>query len=118
MCRASGDLTGELHALAEMCDLPNADFAEISRAANRFNAALAEQGVILDYEVRQILARRIESVMERRISEANATDCSRLAWLLLRLKDETKAVQFTRFGLSKDPDNDYCLGLANKLSIH
>ena len=53
--------------------------------------------------------------MELRIEGASATDCSRLAWLYLRLQQKEKARAFVNRGLAREPLNDYCQKLKEKL---
>ena len=55
--------------------------------------------------------------MAGRLSEATATDCSRLAWLHLSLGDEEAARQIVREGLKKYRGNEYCRNLAERLEI-
>jgi len=117
LCRRTHDIIGELHALAELCESPEADFSTISNAANRFNSALIEDRSAIDSEVKQILAERIATVMEGRIGEASSTDCSRLAWLFLHLRNEAKAADYTIQGLKLDENNEHCRRLATRDSV-
>ena len=55
--------------------------------------------------------------MRSRVSEADATDCSKLAWLLLNGGDDDGAREITKLGLQKDPHDHYCNGLAARLGI-
>ena len=49
--------------------------------------------------------------------EANAVDCSRLAWLFLNLQNEPAALKYARMGLEKDNSNQHCQNLVDKLSM-
>ena len=44
-------------------------------------------------------------IMESRISEATATDLSRLAWLYLQSGEDSRAVKLAQDGLRREPDN-------------
>jgi tetratricopeptide (TPR) repeat protein len=118
ICQQTGDYVGEIHALVEMCQLPNIPFRVISNAVNRVNALFSEQYFVLDSEEKRVVSRRLAQVMENRIAEGDATDCSRLAWLFMRLRDEDKARQIIQIGLSVEPDNIYCKNLAMRISSH
>ena len=96
--RHLGDIQGETHALVELASVPGGGFQDISEAANRLNQLLREQKLILEPEVRDILANSLCRVMEERIEEGDATDCSRLGWLCLYVHDEDKARRVVRLG--------------------
>jgi tetratricopeptide (TPR) repeat protein len=112
------DYVGEIHALVEMCQLPNIAFRVISNTVNRVNALFSEQYFVLDSEEKRVVSRRLAQVMENRISEGDATDCSRLAWLFIRLQEEEKAREIIQVGLSVEPDNLHCKNLATRISNH
>ncbi len=117
LCSQTEDWTGEIQALVEMCQLPNISFYEISNSVNRVNLLFNQQFYVLDSEEKRIISRKLAEVMEGRIfDEGDATDCSRLAWLLVRLKDENKAKQIIDHGLSIEPDNEYCKKFLNRLN--
>jgi hypothetical protein len=118
ICQNTGDVIGEIHALVEMCQLPGIPFFRISNAVNRVNALFSDQYFVLDSEEKLIVSRRLAQVMENRIGEGDATDCSRLAWLFIRLQDEIKAQHIIRIGLSVDPDNIHCKNLEARISKH
>ena len=110
-----GDASGELHALVERAGDPTSDMAVVSEAANRANQILY-RGAIDAAEKRTIVG-RLAFLMEAGIADANATDCSRLAWLYLQLGDEASAKDRVELGLWKDSQNEYCLRLAAKLRL-
>jgi hypothetical protein len=99
-----------------MCQLPDVSFRTVSDAVNRVNNLFSTKNFILDSDEKQIIAQRLAQVMENRVSEGDATDCSRLAWLFLRLHEENKTNTIVQKGLSIDPDNIYCKKLAVHLS--
>lgn len=112
-CYRTEDSVGEMQALVEMCELPQTPFNDISNAANRINGLFSFRQFLDNYE-RNILVRRLATLMESRIEEGNATDCSRLAWLFMRLQDENNARQMVKRGLQLEPGNEYCQKLAAK----
>jgi hypothetical protein len=57
------------------------------------------------------MVRKLTEIMDPRIDEGDATDCSRLAWLCLRLKEEKRAHELVTKGLQIDPTNEYCVKL-------
>lgn len=122
LCHSTDDFTGEIHALVEMCQLPGATFVAVSEAANRVNGilyALSQGGsqYVLDTDEKQILVRKLIRVMEDRIDEADADDCSRLAWLHLQVRNDGRAKELAEIGLVIDPNNIHCKRLANKFAL-
>lgn len=118
LCQNTNDVVGEIHAIVEMCQLPNVPFYEVSSAVNRVNALLTENYSILDSDERQIVSQKLAQVMESRISEGDANDCSRLAWLFLRLNNNGKAQSIVQLGLSIDPNNIHCRNLASRNKLY
>ncbi len=116
LCQETSDVIGEIHALVEMCQLPGISFLIISNAVNRVNALFSHQYFVLDSEEKRIISRRLAQVMENRIGEGDGDDCSRLAWLFIRLQDKAKAQHIIRIGLSVEPDNIHCKNLEIQLS--
>jgi hypothetical protein len=53
--------------------------------------------------------------MEPKITEGDATECSRLAWLFLRCDKEKRAIEIVECGLKLDPFNEYCQNLKEKI---
>jgi hypothetical protein len=117
LCERTGDRSGELHALVEMCEISDIPFEAISTAANRVNKVFRDRYFDLDLDTgeQQVVFRRLVKVMEQRIDEGDATDCSRLAWLCLHLHDEERARAYVDRGLAKDSLDDHCLRLAERL---
>jgi hypothetical protein len=110
-----GDVQGEIQARIELAQLPAASMIDISNAANRLNAVLAEKQLAVDSEERRVLIGHLKTVMITRIQEADATDCSRLAWLCLYLQDYDGANAYVDRGLGIEPDNRFCLRLVDTL---
>jgi hypothetical protein len=107
LCQAGGDWSGELHARVGLCELPGTDFEVISDAANRLNGLLVREQ-FLDSEEKLVLARKLAAIMDTRLSEADGTDHSRLAWLYFHLRNENRAREVTEAGLAKEPSNEHC----------
>jgi hypothetical protein len=107
LCQDTGDWSGELHARVGLCELPGTDFETISDAANRLNALLVREQ-FLDTDEKLILAKKLATIMDKRLGEADGTDHSRLAWLYLHLRNEGRAREVTEAGLAKEPLNDHC----------
>lgn len=118
LCQLTEDWLGELHALVKMCQLSITPFTTISNAANEFNKIVGQFDVNLGTDEKQILIRQLVEVMQNRMEDPTATDCSRLAWLYLHLRDEASAGQLTMRGLKLEPNNRYCQKLAERLGIY
>ncbi len=79
------------------------------------NSLFNQQFYVLDSDEKRIISQKLAEVMEERIfDQGDATDCSRLAWLLVRLKNESKAKQIIDHGLGIEPDNEYCKKFLNR----
>ena len=119
LCRRLDDPVGEVHALVELCQVPDIAIDEISSVANRINNVyqdLKHCGVsLLDTQERQVLVRKVADVMGCRLPELDATDYSRLAWLRMHLRDTLLALEAARAGHTLDPDNEHCLRLLERL---
>lgn len=116
ICKKSKDILGEMQALVEASELKTTPFSTISATANRLNELFKNIKSISLYE-KQIIIKKLITIMRERIQEANAIDCSRLAWLYLNVNDEDAAKQIIEKGLRLEPDNEYCQKLAERLSI-
>jgi hypothetical protein len=119
LCHADNDPTGEVHALGEVAMLTTATPETLGIVANRINNKLRElksRGVEKSWssEVQQLIERVAEE-MRRQISDLDATDCSRLAWLYLNMGNAERARDVTRAGLEKDRSHEHCLRLMERL---
>lgn len=119
LCQSSDDAIGEVHALAEAALLPTATQEGIGTVANRINNRIRDlKGRKVDEawspEV-LLLIERVANVMERHVHDMSATDCSRLAWLYLNIGMEDHARDITSKGLERDPENQHCLKLKQRL---
>jgi hypothetical protein len=117
LCARTGDWLGEIHAVVEAATLPGAPFRVVSAAANRLNGIFRRRGGSFDTYEKQALVRRLVEVMERRLDEADATDCSRLGWLALHLGDTDRAARFASRGLALDGDEVHCVRLGRRLGV-
>jgi hypothetical protein len=117
LCAYSKDWVGEIHALVELADLPDATIETISAVANRLNSLFRDDLLILDTDEKQILVKRLISLMETQSAGADAGDFSRLAWLCLQLHDRPRAIKWTEKGLQVEPGNIHCLKLAQRLDL-
>jgi hypothetical protein len=117
LCTYSKDWLGEVHALVELADLPDATIETISSTANRMNSLFRDNLLVLDTDDKQVLVRRLISLMEGHVGEADAVDCSRLAWLCLQVHDVDRARTWTERGLKVEPGNVHCLKLAHTLGM-
>lgn len=120
LCHRTDDAVGEVHALSEAALMARVTPAELGVLANRINNRIRElKGRRIDEawsaEVRALLERVI-AVMERRIGELTATDCSRLAWLCLNVGNADRARDIANAGIRREPNNEYCQNLIDRLS--
>ncbi len=116
ICYNNQDWDGESSALLEIVNLPSVSYDEISYAAYRVNKYYSDNSANDDLS-KNYLIKAIIIKMEGRIKEANAQDCSRLAWLFLNMQDEPNALKYARMGLERDRDNQHCRKLVDKLSM-
>ena len=120
LCSRLDDSVGEVHALVELSHAAGVSIDQISGAANRINNIyqdLKQRGVaLLDTQERQILVRKVADVTTQRLPELDATDCSRLAWLRMHLRDMPLARQAAEMGHTLDPQNEHCLRLLDRLA--
>ncbi|SRR6266540_148185 len=117
LCETTNDFVGAVHALVEMCEHSVVPYFVVSNTANKLNSLFWNKKLQLDTDEKRILIRRLASVMSERLSEADADDYSRLAWLHLHLHDEERAKYLTEEGLKVDGDNEHLLRLAEKFSL-
>jgi hypothetical protein len=117
LCRSSNDWDGEIHALVELCSLDGSTIREISEGLNRWNSVFKQQVLYMAGDERQILGRSLLELFEQNRTEANATDFSRAAWVCLALHESDRAKRLVRQGLQRDPGNEYCQNLRERLQM-
>ena len=109
--RQQGDWAGFVNAQVRVAELPGADLATISATVNTFNSVSHH----VDHESRRSFALRLAKAMGPKIMDGDATDCSRLAWLLIRCDQEDNALEIVERGLRLDPTNEYCQSLKMRI---
>lgn len=112
--RKERDWMSFVNASVQIAELPDSNLHVISNTVNTFNSVKKE----FDIEPEQIkaFARRLAAAMEARITEANATDCSRLAWLHMLTGSQSRAYEVVQIGLREDPENEHCRKLEGRLA--
>jgi hypothetical protein len=114
LARKERDWLGFVNAIVHLAELPDSDLESISGAVNTFNSVNRE--LESDPDQRKAFARRLIAVMEPRILEGDADDCSRLAWLFLQVGNRARASELVQSGLVLDPVNEHCRKLDRKLA--
>lgn len=112
---SEGNWKEESAALMEICEITNVPYEEISYIASRINKYYSENNDS-DIVTKNAISNKCKDVLQGRIREANAVDCSRLAWLCLNLTDEANALKYAHTGLKMDPNNLHCKNIVNRLS--
>ena len=105
----------EINALVGLSKAEKVPTFLISNAVNRVNGLLRSLKYVLDASDRLQLVRELAEVMVTRVSDCDATDLSRLAWLYLSLQNLAKAEEIVNIGISMDPENTYCQNLRTRL---
>ena len=113
--REAGDQFGALEAQIELACQKRTPFPDVSNTANRMNSFFREGSTKLGSTEKRVMLERLRDVMVRRIAEANATDCSRLAWLCVQLGDVPAAHAYVSRGLNMEPENEHCRALTERL---
>jgi hypothetical protein len=103
---------GYVNTQIHIAELPSSDISTVSAAVNTFNSVSRQ--LESDPEARRGFALRLAAVMEPKITQGDATDCSRLAWVLVHSGRVDRALEIIECGLRIDPNNDYCLKLKAK----
>ena len=113
--RENREYEKEIHALVEKCQIKNVSFFIISESVNKINLILSSSDNVMSQDEKRIITMKLIKTMEGRINEANANDCSRLAWLYLRLNDPIKAREIANMGLAIDNGNVHCKNIIERL---
>jgi hypothetical protein len=114
--RTVDNVLGEMHARLQLAELTAPGFEDLSSAANRLNGLLSRREIEIDADERRLMVHKLRRLMEDRVAEADATDLSRLAWLCLYDKDPAAAERWVAEGLNREPENEYCQHLQEKLA--
>ena len=107
--REANNMAAFVDASIHIAEVPSSDFRELSEASNAFNQF--GNRIEPDPDRRRLLALRLGRVMEGRIGDADATDCSRLGWVWMNAGETERARRVAEMGLRLDPDNEHCLRL-------
>jgi tetratricopeptide (TPR) repeat protein len=105
----------ELFAHIQLAQTPGVDYEIISNAVNRFNSIVRQPGFEFDEGEKDQIINKLIDLMESRLEEADATDCSRLGWLYMHRNQTEKAMEVVERGLQSEPDNEYCVKLQQRL---
>ena len=111
------DYPNNIHALTKLTQISSVPFYEVSDAANRLNHYLLKNKADMRHDKKIDLVRPFLDVLEKRKSEAQADDFSRMAWLALNIQQKTKAEEYMELGLQNDPQNHNCLKLKEHLIV-
>ena len=114
--RSADDVIGGCGAFLRAAEIVAPLLDEISTMANWLNSA-PELKTDMDVVERSALFKPLASLMEARLSEASATDLSRLGWMHLHSGNEVRALQVAELGLKQESGNIYCQRLVKKLTI-
>lgn len=106
-----------IHAIVEKCLINEIPFEEVSDTVNKINQLKYQGNIHLDFEEKHILLNKLVVQMKNRISEASATDCSRLCWLLINLDLHEEAEKYLEIGLKIDQENEHCKKLQSRIPI-
>ena len=119
LCRATGDIQGELQALAELSNNPALSTDERSELADTFNRIFAnarrDENDPFQPEERKYLVIKLIAQLESDVGKLDATDLSRLAWLHMHTNNVARALELAQSGLELDSENEYCQKLAQRL---
>ena len=114
--RKKGQYVEELNALAQMAKLKVVSVEMVSNAANHVNFLIATFQVDPVKDGINVFIREIAEVLYGRRKECSATDLSRLAWLYINLKKQSRAEELVDAGLRLDPQNIHCLQLQERIN--
>lgn len=118
LCQIMDDWDGEAAAIASLIQNPYTTYEQISHYAQRINDHYYNHGAyeVTPKEIKKSFVEAVIKVMEKRQSEADGDDYSRLAWLYLNIQNDRKALFYAEKGLEKDPGNYHCQRLCSKLN--
>lgn len=105
----------ELFAHIQLAQTQNIEYEVISNAVNRFNSIVRQPGFYFDEGEKNQIINTLIDLMENRLDEADATDCSRLGWLYMHRNQTDKAMEVVMRGLDIETENEYCIKLMQKL---
>lgn len=119
LCHSTGDVQGELQALAEMSNDPSLSIDDLSELADNINRIFAgakrDGNDPFQPDERKYLVGGLISQLEGSIQRLDSTDLSRLAWLYMQINHDARALELAEMGLHLDSENEYCGKLAQRL---
>ena len=111
---SSGDTIAEMSAWLGLAKLTG-ELRDASDAANRMNTSLSAGELDLPVDEKKNLLSSLRTLMETRMTNADGTDFSRLAWLCLNMGDVSAAESWVDAGLRKDAANRHLQNLDARL---
>lgn len=115
----TGDLTGEVDALLEMCRSRECPIEDVSHSARSVLALFRQdqEAKIWTREEKRLLQGELADQMEGRTAELYPKDFGYLAWLRFNRGEREKAEKFTKQGLHLHPDNEHLKKFAKMLFV-
>lgn len=104
----------ELSWRLKLSQIEDIDYDTISETANRFNNFINFNSPIRnmwDENERNKILSILIKLMNDRIQDATATDCSRLGWLYVYYGQKNKAIEVAERGLGINSENVFCTKL-------
>lgn len=113
--KEEGDVLAACDAYTQSFKIGDPPFYAISNAANWLNN---QRNAFSQYDLmdRKSVFMPLATLMEARISEASATDLSRLAWLHLHAGNPQRSEEVANLGLNMDSENVHCQRLIERLT--
>jgi hypothetical protein len=113
--KEKNDVLAACDAYTQSFKMGNPPFYAISNAASWLNN---QRDVLDQYDLvdRKSVFMPLATLMEARLSEASATDLSRLAWLHLHAGNRERSEEVADLGLKMDPENVHCQRLIDRLT--
>ena len=120
ICRTTGDLQGEMQALAELSnspDLTTDDRSELANSINHIFAIAGRDGTDpFQPEERKYLLGNLILQLETDLARLDPTDLSRLAWLHMHAANSPRALELAERGLNMDGENEHCRKIVTRLN--
>jgi NB-ARC domain len=113
--KKSNDVIGAYGAFMSAAKIVHPEIDEISSITNYINH---DNELISgrDPSERSALFMPLVVMFEEHLSEASATDLSRLSWLHLHCGNVSRALELAELGLDRDPSNVHCARIVAKLT--
>lgn len=113
--RQAGNIAEACAAILKADKIEEQPYYRLSNMASALNSDTQTRAELTKDQIAAAY-KPLSTLMESRLSEANAVDHSRLAWLHLHCRQEERSLEVAELGLSYDPHNVYCQRLVDKLS--